>query len=547
MKIVECVPNISEGRQPEVYNEVAQTVTLVPGVKLLDVDPGAETNRTVITFVGEPEAVLEAAFQLVAAARRLIDMRGHHGAHPRQGAVDVCPFVPVAEITMDECVELANRLAARVGEELGLPVYLYEFAATRPERRSLADIRKGEYEALQSKLKDPDFAPDFGPATFVPEFGVMTTGARKFLVAYNVNLNVSDKRWANRVAFDVRETGRMVTGSDGQQVEQPGMLKAVRGVGWYIPEYGCAQVSMNLIDLDVTPVHAAFDACDESARQRGIRVTGSELVGLIPKKSILDAGLHYLKRMDRTSGVPEADIVHAASRSLGLSEVSTFDPGEKIIEDILAPERPLASMTLQEFADETSRDSAAPGGGSVAALAGALAAALAAMVANLPHPKADFVEVRDELEEVAVRAQGLKQKFLDAIDADTWSFQALMDANKVSGDGREAAVREATLGAARVPLGVAEACLEVVELCARARDLGMQASASDAGVGAGMASAAVLGAAMNVRINLLDIPTDADAIDLLARADRAVAATRARAAEVEASVWSGLGGDVSDL
>ena len=547
MKIVECVPNISEGRRPEIYNEVAGAAAGVAGVELLDVDPGIETNRTVITFVGEPDAVIEGAFQLVVTARRLIDMRDHHGAHGRMGAVDVCPFVPVAGVTMEDCVEFANRLGKRVGEELSLPVFLYEFAATRPERRSLADIRKGEYEALSTKLEDPDFAPDYGPADFVPEFGAMVIGARKFLVAYNVNLNVTDKRWANRVAFDVREKGRMVAGPDGKKVQQPGTLEAVRGVGWYIPEYGCAQVSMNLIDLDVTPVHTAFEACAESARERGLRVTGSELVGLIPKKSILDAGRYYLARMARSRGVPESDIVHAAAISLGLSEVSKFDPKEKIIEDILAPERPLASMTLQEFADETSRDSAAPGGGSVAALAGALGAALAAMVASLPHPKSAFAKVQSELEEVAVQAQALKQKMLDAIDADTWSFQALMEANKVSGPKKENAVREATLGAAGVPLEVAESCPEIVELCARAKELGMKASASDAGVGAGMARAAALGAAMNVRINLQEMGDDPDARAMLERADEAVRKTRQRAAEVEAEVWGSLGGDVSDL
>jgi glutamate formiminotransferase/formiminotetrahydrofolate cyclodeaminase len=547
MKIVECVPNISEGRRPEVFNEVARAAASVAGVKLLDVDPGIETNRTVITFVGEPEAVLEAAFQLVVAARRLIDMRDHHGAHGRMGAVDVCPFVPVTGVTMDDCVELAHRLGKRVGEELSLPVFLYEFAATRPERQSLAVIRKGEYEALPEKLKDPEFAPDYGPTEFVPEFGAMVTGARKFLVAYNVNLNVNDKRWANRVAFDVRETGRTVTGPDGRQVVQPGVLKAVRGVGWYIPEYGCAQVSMNLVDLDVTPVHVAFDACEESARGRGMRATGSELVGLIPKSAILAAGCHYLTRMGRSCGVPEADIVHTAARSLGLNEVSGFDPKEKIIEDILARSRPLASMNLQEFADETSRDSAAPGGGSVAALAGALGAALAAMVANLPYPKSEFEAVRDRLEEIAVRAQDLKQQLLDAIDADTWAFQALMDASRSSGPSRQAAVRAATLGAARVPLAVVEACPEIVELCGRAREMGLEASASDAGVGAAMARAAALGAAMNVRINLQGMGEDTEAAELLARADAALRKTGVVASEVEAAVWGGLGGKVSDL
>lgn len=542
MKIVECVPNISEGRNPEIYNAVAEAAAAVSGVELLDVDPGRETNRTVITFVGEPEAVLEGAFEVVKRSYELIDMRTHQGAHGRQGATDVCPFVPVSGVTMDDCVELSRRLGERVGEELGLPVYLYEFAATRPERRSLAEIRKGEYEALEKKLKTPEFEPDFGPATFVPTFGVLVTGARKFLVAYNVDLNVTDKRWANRVAFDVREAGRMVKGPDGKKTRQPGMLKAVRGVGWFIPEYGCAQVSMNLVDLDVTPVHVAFDACDESARERGIRVTGSELVGLIPKGSMLEAGRHYLTRMQRSPGVPEADVIHAAIRTLGLNEVSEFNPAEKIVEDILAPERPLATLTLQEFADETSRDSTAPGGGSVAALAGALAASLAAMVANLPHPKAGFASVRADLEDVAVRGQVLKQKLLDAIDEDTWSFQRLMDANKVAGEGKAEAVRAATLGAALVPLEVTEACPEVVELCASARELGMAASASDAGVGAAMARAAALGAAMNVRINLQEMADDDEAAAMLERADKALAATTKAAAALEAEVWGLLGG-----
>jgi glutamate formiminotransferase/formiminotetrahydrofolate cyclodeaminase len=419
-------------------------------------------------------------------------------------------------------------------------VYLYEFAATRPERRSLAEIRKGEYEALPKKLEDPDFAPDYGPAKFVPSFGAMVTGARKFLVAYNVDLNVTDKRWANRVAFDVREKGRTVQRPDGTTEQVPGMLKAVRGVGWYIPEYGCAQVSMNLVDVDVTPLHTAFDACDESARARGVRVTGSELVGLVPKKVILDAGRHYLKKMARSPGVPECDVVHTAIRSLGLTEVAPFDPNEKIIEDMLAPERPLASLTVQGFADETSRDSAAPGGGSVAALAGSLAAALAAMVANLPHPKSAFEDVRDQLEDIAVRAQELKQRLLHAIDEDTWAFQRLMEAAK-SGDAERS--RRATLYAAEVPLEVAEACPEIADLCGRARETGMEASASDAGVGAGMARAAVEGAAMNVYINLQDMADDPEAAAMLRRADQAVDRTLRVADEVQTEVWRRLGRD----
>ncbi len=369
----------------------------------------------------------------------------------------------------------------------------------------------------------------------------MVTGVRKFLVAYNVNLNVTDKRWANRVAFDVREKGRMVPGPGGKKVQQPGMLKAVRGVGWYIPEYGCAQVSMNLIDLDVTPMHAAFDACVTSAEKRGMRVTGSELVGLAPKKSLLDAGVHYLKRMERSPGVPESDVIHAAVRSLGLAELAPFEPEKNIIEEMLAPERPLASMTLQEFADETSRDSTAPGGGSVAALAGALGAALAAMVANLPHPKAAYAGVRDELEDIAVEGQALKQRLLDAIDDDTWAFMKVMDAGKLPAAQRETALREATLGAAAVPLTVVEACPEIVELCRRSLEAGMKASASDAGVGAAMARSAAVGAAMNVRINLQEMTDDPDAAEMLRRAEAALEATEKSADALVAEVWRRLG------
>jgi glutamate formiminotransferase/formiminotetrahydrofolate cyclodeaminase len=545
MQIVECVPNISEGRRRDVIDAVVGAAAAVAGVRVLDVDPGEETNRTVITFVGEPEAVLEGAFELVRASKALIDMREHSGAHARQGATDVVPFVPVSGVTMDDCVALAHRLAKRIGDELEVPVYLYEHAATQPARRSLAAIRKGEYEALQKKLATDEFAPDYGPATFVPTFGATVVGARKFLVAYNVNLNTVDKRWANRVAFDVRESGRTVTRPDGTEEQQPGMLEAVRGVGWYIPEYGCAQVSMNLIDLETTPIHAAFDACDEASRRRGIRVTGSELVGLVPKAAMLDAGRHYLHRMHRSRGVPESDLLHTAVRSLGLAEVAPFEIDHKVIEAILAPDRPLASMSVQEFADETSRDSAAPGGGSVAALAGALAASLAAMVANLPHPKSKWKAVRGDLEAVAVRSQEVKQQLLDAIDDDTWAFERLMAAGKASGPDAADTVRAATLEAARVPLTVAEACPEIVDLCGRAAELGMRASASDAGVGAVMARACVAGAAMNVRINLADIEDDPDAADMLRRARAAVESTRERADALEAETWRRLG--VPDL
>src|SRR5205823_10321286 len=360
MKLVECVPNISEGRRPEIYRAVANAAASAPGVTLLNVDPGAETNRTVITFVGEPDAVLEGAFLLVKKGIELIDMTTHRGAHPRIGAVDVVPFVPVANVTMDECVELARRLGEHVGRELSIPVFLYEFACSAPHRRNLADIREGEYEGLAKKLKDKRWAPDFGPATFVPRSGATVIGARKFLVAYNVNLNTLDKRLANRVAFDIRERGRMkrdaegnvVLDSKGEPAWEPGLLKSVKAVGWVIPEYGCAQVSINLTDLDVTPLHVAFDTAEERARERGLRVTGSEIVGLVPLSVLLEAGRHYLRNMGRPAGVPESALVQTAIRTLGLSEVKPFDPKERVIEYRLGTSSPLASMSVRDFLED---------------------------------------------------------------------------------------------------------------------------------------------------------------------------------------------------
>ncbi|HEY3055230.1 MAG TPA: glutamate formimidoyltransferase, partial [Thermoanaerobaculia bacterium] len=397
-KLVECVPNISEGRRAEIYNAVANAAASVNGVTLLNVDPGADTNRTVITFVGDPEAVFEGAFRLVKRGVELIDMTTHRGAHPRMGAVDVVPFVPVANVTMDECVELARRLGERVGRELGIPVYLYEYACSAPDRRNLADIREGEYEGCARKLADPRWKPDYGPSEFVPKSGATVIGARKFLVAYNVNLNTLDKRLATRVAFDVRERGRMkrddqgnpILDRNGEPLWEPGLLKSVKAVGWVIPEFGTAQVSVNLTDLDVTPLHVVFDTCEERARERGLRVTGSEIVGLVPRSVLLEAGRHYLRKMGRPTGVPEPALLHTAIRTLGLDEVKPFDPKERVIEYRLASEPRLASMSVREFIDDLSSDSPAPGGGSVAALAASMGAGLAAMVAVLSHTKKGF-------------------------------------------------------------------------------------------------------------------------------------------------------------
>jgi len=535
MRLVECVPNISDGRRPEVYEAAARAAASAPGVTLLNVDPGAETNRTVITFVGEPEAVLEGAFRLVARAVELIDMTSHHGAHPRMGAVDVVPFVPIAGVTMDECAALARRLGERIGAELQVPVYLYEFAASRPERRNLADIRNGEYEGLPQKLSDPHWAPDFGPAAFVPRSGATVVGARKFLVAFNVNLNTLDKRLANRVALDVREKGRLRRDEHGQPIHDehgnpvwdPGLLKSVKAVGWVIPEFECAQISMNLTDLDVTPLHVAFDTCDERARDRGLRVTGSELVGLVPKSALLDAGRHYLKQMGRSTGVPEAALVHVAMRSLGLSEVKRFDPTERVIEYRLGKAGRLASMTLREFTDELSTDSPAPGGGSVAALAGALGAGLAAMVANLSHARKGFEDKQGTLERLALRAQAARDRLLAAVDADTEAFDRLLGAMRLpkataeEQAARDAAIADATVAAIQVPLGVLEACPEVLELCLEVAQAGLQASRSDAGTGAQMARAAAAGAYQNVCINLPGLADGERAEGLVRRADAA--------------------------
>lgn len=536
MQIVECVPNISEGRRPEIYHAVAEAAASVSGVTLLNVDPGADTNRTVITFVGAPDVVLEAAFRLVKKGVELIDMTTHRGAHPRIGAVDVVPFIPVANVTMDECAELARKLGERVGQELGVPVFLYEHAGTAPHRRNLADIREGEYEGCARKLMDPLWQPDYGPCEFVPKSGAVVIGARKFLVAYNVDLNTLDKRLANRVAFDIRERGRMrrdendnpVLDEKGEPVWEPGLLKSVKAVGWVIPEFGCAQVSINLTDLDVTPLHVVFDTCVERAQERGLRVTGSEIVGLVPLQVLLDAGRHYLAKMGRPTGVPEPALVHVAIRTLGLGEVKPFDPKERVIEYRLSPLPPrLASMSLRDFVDELSSESPAPGGGSVSALAASMAAGLASMVAVLSHTKKGFESKHEALDRMAVRAQELKDRQLAAVDADTAAFDALMDAMRMpkTTDAeiavRDEAIVHATIGAAEVPLRVLEMCPEIIDLCREVARIGMQASLSDVGVGAQMARAAAAGAYQNVCINLGGLSGATQKSALLARADAA--------------------------
>ncbi|HEU4829537.1 MAG TPA: glutamate formimidoyltransferase [Gemmatimonadales bacterium] len=519
--LIECVPNFSEGRNPDTIRRITERIETVEGVTLLHTDPGKATNRTVVTFAGEPDAVVEAAFRAIAAAAELIDMRQHHGEHPRMGATDVCPLVPISGISMEETAEHARRLAERVGRELRIPVYLYEAAQQDPARKSLSVIRAGEYEGLAARITQPAWKPDFGPAEFNPRSGATVIGARGFLVAYNVNLNTTSTRRANAVAFDVREagrpkreghplTGRIVTSADGTPVHVPGTLKAVKAIGWFIEEYGIAQVSMNLTDLGITPIHTAFEEVSRSAEARGMRVTGSELVGLVPLQALLDAGRHFLRKQQRSLGVPDAEIIHIAVKSLGLDELGPFKPEERIIEYRLRGMVPgrLAAMTLRQFANATAAETAAPGGGSTAALLGALGAALGAMVANLSAHKRGWDERWEEFSRWAERGQELKEELLHLVDADTAAYEQVMAAigmpKGTPGEQaeRREALERANRGAIEVPWTVMRTAYDVFDLVEAMAEHGNPASASDAGVGALAARAAVRGAWLNVRTNV---------------------------------------------
>lgn len=522
-QLVECVPNISEGRDRGIIDAVTSVVETVEGVRLLDVDPGVETNRTVITLLGPPDPVAEAAFRLVAKAAELIDMRTHRGAHPRHGATDVCPFVPVAGVTMADCVEIARRVGRRIGDELGIPVYLYEEAAQRPERRNLAYCRQGEYEALPSKLGQPEWEPDFGPNAFTPEVartGVTTVGARGFLIAYNVNLNTRSKKLAHDIALDIREAGRAqrddhgrtVKDADGKTVYVPGTLKAVKAVGWFIPEFDRAQVSINLINSEVTLPHQAFDEVVRQAERRGLRVTGSELVGLIPEKALLAAGKHYLRRSGQSAGVPKRQLIETAVQSLGLRDLGAFEPEQKIIELRAGlGDGPLTRSTVRDFLDELSTDSPAPGGGSVAALCGALAASLAAMVANLTIGRPGYESAQERVKQIAEDCQGHKDFFLVALDGDTAAFNRVMDAMRLpkSSDelrrSREQAVVAATREATQVPLTVLQRVPSLLAAVVEIARIGNINSLSDAGVAAATAQTAAESAYYNVLINLASL------------------------------------------
>jgi glutamate formiminotransferase/formiminotetrahydrofolate cyclodeaminase len=521
-KLIECVPNFSEGCDENVIRQITDAIESVDGVSLLDVDPGASTNRTVVTFVGNPDAAVEAAFRAIKKGAELIDMRKHKGAHPRMGATDVCPFIPVSNVSWEEAVECANRLGKRVGEELKIPVYLYEKAARDKSRANLAVIRVGEYEGFFEKIKQPEWKPDFGPAVFNERSGATVIGVRDFLIAYNVNLNTKSVRRANSVAFDVREQGRVKTAdgtpsgkpvldANGEPVRIPGMLKHVKGIGWFVKEYGIAQVSMNLTNIEETPLHAAFDACVESAANRGLRVTGSEIVGMVPKKSLLDAGRYFLRKQRWSEGVSEEELIDTAVRSMGLGELKPFEPGEKVIELKIESDeskQSLVKLNVREFCNETLTDSPAPGGGSVAALMGALGASLGGMVANLSAGKRGWDDQLSYFSDWAVTAQQLKDELLLLVDEDTAAFNKVMDAfglPKQSAEEKAArweAIEEATKHAAEVPLKVMETASKSYDLLTEMAGKGNPASISDVGVGALATRACIEGAALNVRINL---------------------------------------------
>ncbi len=514
--IIECVPNFSEGRNRTVIDQITQTIADTEGVSLLNVDPGAATNRTVVTFTGDPDSVIEAAFRGIKKAAELIDMSKHKGEHPRMGATDVCPLIPISGISMEETARYAEKLAERVGRELNIPVYLYEAAAKKPDRQNLATIRAGEYEGFFQKINDPEWKPDYGPAIMNVQSGATVIGARDFLVAYNVNLNTTSERRANSVAFDVREAGRVMKKGEtilrdekGEALRQPGKLKSVKGIGWFIEEYGIAQVSMNLTNLKVTSLHEAFEACCESATQRGMRVTGSELVGLVPKDVMLEAGRYFLKKQGRSTGVSEKELIFIAIKSMGLDELAPFDPMERIIEYKMKANRQnlLVQKTLIDFADTTASESPAPGGGSVSAYVGALGVALGTMVANLSAGKKGWEKQTAYFSDWADKGQAIKDKLIYLVDEDTNAFNAIITAVRMpkatdeEKEQRKIAMREATRYAIQIPLEVMKTAYEAFDLVEAMVEKGNVNSISDAGVGGLCLKTAIYGAYLNVKIN----------------------------------------------
>jgi glutamate formiminotransferase/formiminotetrahydrofolate cyclodeaminase len=522
-KIIECVPNFSEGRDMGIIKQITDSIESVDGIKLLDFDPGQATNRTVVTFVGEPENVSEAAFRAVRKASELIDMSKHHGEHPRMGATDVCPLVPVSGITMEETAEYARKLAKRIGDELAIPVYCYENAALEEKRKNLANCRSGEYEGLRKKLADPGWKPDFGPAMFNERSGATAVGARDFLVAFNVNLNTTSARRANAIAFDVREKGRTVKNADGEIINVPGTLKSVKAIGWYIEEYGIAQISMNLTNISVTPVHAAFDEVCRKADARGIRVTGSELVGLIPLKAILDAGRYFLAKQQRSAGVSDEELVKIAVKSMGLNDIHQFKPEEKIIEYVMKENinDKLISMTLRSFMNETASESPAPGGGSVSAYMGALGVALGTMAANISSHKRGLDDRWKEFSDWAEKGKEIQNKLLQFVDEDSEAFNNILNAFRLPKKTeeevkiRKSAVQKATRNAALVPFRVMETAFSGFGLIREMVEKGNPNSVTDAAVGALAIRACIRGAFLNVKINAAELDNREFVSDLL--------------------------------
>jgi len=523
-QLIECVPNFSEGQDMNIITQITDEIEKIEGVKLLDVDPGKATNRTVVTFVGEPEPVINAAFLAIKKASEIIDMSKHSGEHPRMGATDVCPLVPIANISMEETVKWAHKLGEMAGRELDIPFYMYEYASTKPEWTNLATIRSGEYEALADKLTKPEWKPDYGPSRFNPQAGATAIGARDFLIAYNVNLNTTSTRRANSVAFDVREagrvkrkgdpiTGKIVKDENDNPVREPGACKSVKGIGWFIEEYGVAQISMNLTNINDTPLHIAFEEVCKSADKRGLRVTGSELVGLVPLKVMLDAGHYFLKKQQRSTGVAEEEVIKIAVKSFGLDELTPFDPQKKIIEYQLAADEPtpLIEMNLRDFANETASESPAPGGGSISAYVGSLGISLATMVANLSSHKRGWDDRWEEFSDWAARGQQIKDALLKMVDEDTNAFNAIISAFRLSKGtqeektARSKAIQAATKYAIEVPFRIMELSLASFEVTKAMAEMGNPNSVTDAGVGGLCARAAVHGAFMNVKINSADL------------------------------------------
>jgi len=559
-KLIECVPNFSEGRDLDVIRQITGAIESMDGVALLDVDPGATTNRTVVTFVGSPEGAVEAAFRAIQKAAEVIDMRKHKGAHPRMGATDVCPFVPVSNVSWEEAIACAHQLARRVGDELNIPVYLYERAAKDKSRSNLSVIRAGEYEGFFEKIKDPVWKPDFGPVVFNEKSGATVIGARDFLVAYNVNLNTKAVRRANSVAFDVREQGRIKTedgtpsgkpvlDAKGRPAHIPGILKHVKAIGWFVEEYGIAEVSMNLTNIEETPLHAAFDACAEAASKRGLRATGSEIVGMVPKKCLMDAGRYFLRKQKWSEGVSEEELIDIAIRSMGLSELKPFDPKEKVIEFKIesAAKKSLLKMNLRQFCNETLRDSPAPGGGSVAGLMGALGVSLGGMVANLSAGKRGWDDKLHYFSNWAVKAQQLKDELLLLVDEDTAAFNKVMDAFALPKDSteektaRSAAIQAANKHAAEIPLKVMEAASKSYQLLFEMAEKGNPASISDVGVGTLATRACIKGAALNVKINLGQLKDEKFKSDLLKKVQQITADSKTRFNEISKVVENKLG------